>query len=323
MPGTFRRAALAAALLAATLAPVRAGAAVPESGRNVVANGVSLYYEIRGVAGGTPLVVVNGGPGFAHDYEHCSDAWDTLARQRRVMFYDQRGNGRSAALKPGQSCTLADQIKDLEALLDKLGFARVDLLGHSWGGYLAMAYAARHPERIAHLVIVDSAAPKWKDTTFRFDDFYPDVTPKQRAVAFAEELGDSTALAEDLFQYFGMLFVSAEKRDEFRAKHYRYNRAVNAALNADVERFDLTPELEKFRFPTLVVTGRFDVNVSPITAWKIHQSIPGSRFVVFEKSGHLPFFEEPDAFVAELERFLGRPTDSPIDSPTTNGNRAR
>jgi len=65
-----------------------------------------------------------------------------------------------------------------------------------------------------------------------------------------------------------------------------------------------------------VLTGRYDINVAPSTAWKIHRAIPGSRFAVFEESGHLPFFEEPWAFVKTLEEFLGGAIDL-IDSPTT------
>lgn len=296
-----------AAILAASLPAGTAHAAV-ENGSVFRAGPVSLYVEVRGSAAGTPLFVVNGGPGFDHNYVHASNAWDTLAKKRRVVFYDQRGNGRSGPLPDSVSCTLADQIADLDSVRAHLGFTRIDLLGHSWGGYLVMAYAARHPERIAHLVIVDSAAPKWSDTVFLFKDVYPEATERQEAVAFAEALGDSVALKADLHEYLGLLFYSTENRDRFmtHADEYHYNRRVNETLNADLAKYDLNPELPKFRFPTLVVTGRFDMNVAPGIAWKIHKAIPGSEFAVFDKSGHIPYFEESDAFVSRLEAFLGR-----------------
>lgn len=291
---------------AATAAVSSAAAPVPESGAVYQAGDVSLYYEVRGSALGTPLFVVNGGPGFDHTYVHCSDAWDTLAKKRKVVFYDQRGNGRSGPLKPGQSCTLADQVADLDLLRERLGFQRIDLLGHSWGGYLVMAYAALHPEHIAHLMIVDSAAPKFSDTIFLFKDIFPEATERQQAVAFAVELGDSVAIQTDLDEYLPLLFYSPEKRDQFlaSAEGYRYNPTVNRAITADLARFDLNPELAKFRCPTLVITGRYDINVAPSVSWKIHQAIPNSEFAVFEKSGHIPYFEEPDAFVRRVETFL-------------------
>ncbi len=285
-----------------------AGPSAPESGETFEAGGVTIWYEVRGGGAAPPLVVVNGGPGFDHSYLHCGDCWDRLARGRRVVFYDQRGTGRSGELKEGQSCTLADQIADLEALRGHLGFEKVDLLGHSWGGYLVMAYAARHPHRIAHLLIVDSAAPKIQDTAFLFKNIYPETQARQDALAFALELGDPEAIAADLREYISMLFYTKEAREASlaRASTFSYRQKVNRAIWGDLQRFDLNPELPKFRFPTLVVTGRYDFNVAPSVAWAIHRAIPGSELAVFEKSGHLPFCEESDAFVARLEAFLSR-----------------
>jgi len=307
--------ALAAAAVTALLftGPARAAGTAPaENGTTIKAPGATLYVEVRGGAGARaalPLVVVNGGPGFDHSYLHVSDAWDRISRGRPVVFYDQRGNGRSPALAKGQPCTLADQIEDLEAVRAHLGAQRIDLLGHSWGGYLAMAYAARHGDRVAHLVLCDSAAPKWSDTAFLFKDVFPEGVARQDALGFASTLGDSQAAAASLREYLAMLFVSPAKRDAFlaAAPGFRYSSAINAALNADLARFDLNPELPKLRLPALVLTGRFDANVAPSTAWKIHQAIAGSRFAVFETSGHLPFFEEPEAFVSTVETFLGSP----------------
>jgi len=301
----------AAALTIAATATIAFAAPAARSGpgQRFETGGVTIWYEVRGTAAGRPLVMVNGGPGFDHTYVLCSDVWDRMARTRRVVFYDQRGNGRSSALTAGQSCTLADQVADLEALRVRLGVEKLDLLGHSWGGYLVMAYAARHPGHVAHLVIADSAAPKWSDTEFIFKYVFPETLARQGRLDFFDTLGDSTAGQESLRAYLTMLFVSTAKRDEFvaRASEYRYTRSVNAALNADLAQFDMWPVLPTFRMPTLVLTGRYDMNVAPSTAWRIHQAIPDSRWEVFEQSGHLPYFEEPERFQRVIEDFLGRP----------------
>jgi proline iminopeptidase len=299
---------LTSAVLLAALAGASPAAPPVEQGTTFEAGGVTLWYEVRGGGPGTPLVVANGGPGFDHAYLHCSDCWDRLARSRKVVFYDQRGNGRSSELKDGQSCTLADQIADLEALRAHLGFEKIELLGHSWGGYLVMAYAARHPDRIAHLLIVDSAAPKIQDTAFLFKYIYPETQAREDAVAFAVELGDAEAIDADLREYMSMLFYTEEARAAFaaRAPSLVYRQKVNKAVWGDLQRFDLNPELPKFRFPTLVVTGRYDFNVAPSVAWSIHRAIPGSELAVFEKSGHLPFCEETDGFVSKVEAFLSK-----------------
>jgi proline iminopeptidase len=170
-----------------------------------------------------------------------------------------------------------------------------------------MACAARHPERIAHLVICDSAAPKWGDTVFLFKDIFPETTSRMDALAFAEELGDRAAAAESFREYLSMLCDSPRFRDSMLAQPpARLVPAVNRQLNADLQRYDLNPELPRFRFPTRVITGRDDINVAPSVALKIHRAIPGSRLRVFERSVRLPFYEERDAFVSEVEGFLGR-----------------
>jgi proline iminopeptidase len=293
-------------LVALLVALITVPAVAPEeNGTTFQAKSATIYYEVLGSGSVTPLIIVNGGPGFDHTYEHVSSAWEVLAKKRRVIFYDQRGTGRSPATKD-QTYTLADQINDLEDLRVHLGADHIDLLGHSWGGYLVMAYAAEHPEHISHLIIVDSAAPKFKNTVFLFDNVFPEGTERQAGLAFKEEMGDKAASDADLREYFSMLFYSPEKRDKFVATvgPSVYKKDINEAVEKDIERFDLNPEIRKFRFPTLVVTGRYDINVAPSVAYKIHQAIPGSRFAVFEKSGHLPFFEEPDEFVRVMEGFL-------------------
>ena len=79
---------------------------------------------------------------------------------------------------------------------------------------------------------------------------------------------------------------------------------MNQTINRDLQRFDLNPELPKFRFPTVVMTGRYDINVAPVVAYKIHKAIGQSTFVVFDRSGHMPFYEEPDKFAGVVQSFL-------------------
>lgn len=277
------------------------------------APGARIYYEVFGSGTATPLFVANGGPGFSHRYLLVSDAWKMLARDRKVVMWDQRGTGRSGPLKPGQSCTLADQINDLDALRSHLGYEKIDLLGHSWGGFLAMAYAARYPEHIDRFILLDSAAPRWKDTIFLFRDVFPEVTAREDRYQFVAALHEKdSAAARDAATrlYISMLFYSPKHRDEFLAKTKSLKEyyKVNRMLNHDIARFNLNPEIRKFHFPVLVACGRYDMNVAPVIAYRMHQEIPKSKFVVFQKSGHMPFFEQPDKFVSVVNAFLsGQP----------------
>ena len=291
---------------AVSLLSATGSASAQQAGDRLEVGGPTIYFERHGPREGTPLVLLHGGPGFDHTYFRVSDFWKTLAKHRPLVFYDQRGTGRSSPIDSAEQCKLSDQLADLEALVKALGAPRVYLLGHSWGGYLAMAFVARYAGLVQHLVLVDSAAPKWSETLFLFKEIYPEVEAANQSLAFAEALGDRRDPKASLNDYFSMLFYSPEKRASFiaAAPGFSYSEEVNAALDADVQHFDLGPELPKFALPTLVITGRFDANVAPLTAYKIHQAIPRSRFVVFERSGHLPFMEEPEDFVRLVEEFL-------------------
>jgi pimeloyl-ACP methyl ester carboxylesterase len=113
---SFRVLAIATCCLSASLLH----AADERPGRTFKTSSVTIYYETLGSAEGTPLVVANGGPGFDHTYLHLSDVWDVLAKTRKLVLYDRRGVGRSSPIAPGQSCTLRDQIEDLEASRAKM-----------------------------------------------------------------------------------------------------------------------------------------------------------------------------------------------------------
>lgn len=266
----------------------------------------SIYLEVYGDSQGVPLIVLNGGPGFDHSYLKVSDAWQDLGTNRPVIFYDQRGTGRSFPVQEGVSCTLVDQLSDLEALRSYLNFNQVDLLGHSWGGFLGMAYTARHPSHVRKLVLVCSGAPRLQDTVFLFENAYPEIVERQKAEEFGMEIGDDKAVRAYINEYLSMLFVSSEKRDQFMADADPkwYVHKVYETLWNDAQKFDLTPELSKFRQQTLVIAGRFDMNVATSVAYGIHNEIPNSKFKVFERSGHMPLFEEQEAFVHVVNEFL-------------------
>ena len=223
------------------------------------------------------------------------------------MVYDQRGTGRSEPYRADGSQTVETHVADLEALRAELGAEKVDLAGHSWGGYLAMAYATRHPERVAHMVLVGSGAPRLDETRILLHDFFPDEMDRFEASTSAILDGGSPsggrAALRDLVT---AMFYSTEKKDEFlrRNEDLDLNLAMNHALEVATAGVDMWPAVRALRLPTLVINGRYDTNVAPETAWKIHQAIAGSRLRFFERSGHFPFVEEPDLFVDVVEPFL-------------------
>ncbi|HEU4404368.1 MAG TPA: alpha/beta hydrolase [Polyangiaceae bacterium] len=119
-------------------------------------DGVSLWYKVAGNAGGPTLAYVHGGPCFGSlDFE--KSAGPALERSARVVYFDQRGCRRSAAGATEANLTMAASVEGLERLRRHLALERLNLVAHSAGGWVAVEYAKRHPERVGRLVLVDTS----------------------------------------------------------------------------------------------------------------------------------------------------------------------
>ena len=290
------------------------------------------YEQFGQDSGHTPTIIVNGGPGFSHTYMYLTDVFTRkFAHDRTVTFYDQRGIGNSKLLFASAPQGMPAQIADLEALRAKLRYDKIDLIGHSWGGEIAMAYAAAYPQHIQHLVLVDSAAPKFGQTLFLFDQVFPDELAQDEQLAKSTHSEPEAGLHPELpstvnrltsgrshdglmlRRYLARDFYSQERFQELTGDLSNeqigeiMNNDVNKAVVDAVEAVDLNDSIKKLRVPTLVMWGRFDINVAVLTGWKISQAIPGSKIVIYSKSGHFPFYEEESPFLRDLNQFLSEP----------------
>ncbi|HET8891368.1 MAG TPA: alpha/beta hydrolase [Candidatus Angelobacter sp.] len=290
---------LLTAILPAQTVPYATGVAHTEQ--------VDLGYETYGTKGtGLPIIAINGGPGLSHAYMMQNDLWERVGRNRFVVLYDQRGTGASKRMQAGASQTMGSQVADLDAVRQALGLNKVALLGDSYGGLVAMAYASVHPEHVAKLILSDSPGPSWHDIVHLLSDVFPDI--QEQGAQEEKKLGATTEAAAraGLRNHFRMIFYSPEKRDAYmgRMGDLGFEPAIGDAVEKATADLDLTSKLAGFKFPTLVINGRYDMNVAPLTAWRLAHAIPGAKVVFFEKSGHLPAYEEPDKYIEVLEGFL-------------------
>jgi proline iminopeptidase len=268
---------------------------------------VDLGYEAFGAKGtALPIIAVNGGPGLSHAYMMQNDLWTRIGKNRFVVLYDQRGTGASKRLPSGASQNMDSQVADLDAVRQALGLTKFALLGDSYGGLVAMAYAAAHPEHVAKLILSDSPGPTWHDIVHLLPDVFPDIQEQNKQEE--QKLGPETEAAAraGLRNHFRMIFYSPEKRDAYMSHmgDLGFEPAVSEAVAKATADLDLTSKLAGFKFPALVINGRYDMNVAPLTAWRLAHGIPGAKVVFFEHSGHLPSYEEPEKYIEVLEGFL-------------------
>jgi proline iminopeptidase len=292
---------LATAALAQTPMPV-----TPPTGR-VHTPGVDLAYWLYGAphANATPIFAVNGGPGLSHIYMVQNDVWQRLSAHRQVVLYDQRGTGASPLTNSVAPLTMDTEVADLDALRDHLHLDKIDLCGDSFGGLLVIAYAAAHPEHV-HKLIISDGLPSWKAIVHLFPQVFPDKLEANEAAAHASHATPEEQAQQSIRDHFALIFYSPEKLAHYMAnvKDLQFSPQTARAVGESSGNLDYTPALSKFNFPVLVITGRYDMNVAPLTAWRMYKAIPGAKFAVFEQSGHLPSYEEPDKYVQVVDTFL-------------------
>ncbi len=263
-----------------------------------------------------PIIAVNGGPGLSHVYMIQNDVWTArIAAKRQVVFYDQRGTGDSKLNDPNAPETMDAQVADLEAVRASLHVDKVHLAGDSYGGLLVSAYAAAHPEHVLTLILSDSAAPGFAALHPRLEEVFPDVIEETNA-SIAKLQGpdkDAASATLQLRAHFRMIFYSQELLARYLAHapaDLGSTAATGVAVGTAIEHLDLTQQMAGFHFPVLVIQGRFDLNVTPDVSWAVAHNIPGAQLVWFEKSGHLPYYEEPEKYAATVATFL-QAHDSP------------
>lgn len=256
-----------------------------------------------------PVIVVNGGPGASHD---------SVARLARlaaagvhVVAYDQRGVGGSSSPSDDARYALADQVTDLDAVRASLGAQRVALVGHSFGGLIAMAYAAAHPDRVTALVLVAPMAPDWKDAQAAGALLEARVKALGAAGKLAEPPssgsdGDdcrraSNAVLPALF--FDPDYPRTHDTPESRAT--QCSARVQSATFAALEGYDVRPGLAAFRAPTLIVVGAgdpFGDGPSRAAAAALAGATPDVARV--PGAGHFPWIEAATAFDDAVVPFL-------------------
>jgi pimeloyl-ACP methyl ester carboxylesterase len=280
------------------------------SGYVASGDGTRLHYSIQG--SGRDTVLVPGGMLLA-------PYLSSLREDATIVFYDPRGRGRSDWVPDAKRLTMADEVRDLEAVRAALGISRVALVGFSYLGLVTVLYAAEHPERVTRLALLAPMAPD-EQTSSR----YAPAERKHRNAAAAARLATERAAASDtadfaadcrrwndayLPMYFGdsaqvsqVVMDFCELRNESPARFLWRNDQVMRSLP---NRWDYTRRAMTIRVPTLVIQGDRDLAVSPDGARRWTELIPDARLIMLPGAGHLAYIERNNRLISALARFLG------------------
>jgi proline iminopeptidase len=270
----------------------------------IVVNGTELFYAEEG--NGPPCVFLHGGPGL--DHQEFVPWLSPLATSARLIYLDHRGNGRSQRIAPEQFTTAA-VVEDVEALRLALGFEQMAVLGHSFGGFIALSYALAHPSSVSRL-IVSCSAPSYDIGAEVEEQLAAFGDPKVEA-AFARENEiqsdeDMRAIILDELPFYFATYPDEIRRvAEDWAERTRYSAALSSWWSVNqMPLYDVRPRLGEARMPTLILAGRHDRVCSLNPAQIMLQGIPGARLVIFEHSGHMPQMEESDRYIQAVRDFL-------------------
>ena len=288
----------------------------------VDANGVLIYYQSFGQ--GPPLMLVHGGPGASHDYFLPYIA--PLARHNRLIFIDERGSGKSQKLDDPAGYTVEAMVEDVEAVRKELNLGKMTLLGHSYGGVLAQAYALKYQQNLSKLILC---------STFYSTSKMNEVFQKQLAAMPAELREKIQKLEKDgLFgkgkdfeknRYPTDYMNAAWGEGYFQYLYQRrpdpnYDPVANGVMSWDLYRemwgshgefvidgnlksVEYGDRITSIKVPTLITAGDHD-ECDPSLARYMADKIIGSKLFIVPQSGHMTFVDQPDLFIKTLTDFL-------------------
>jgi proline iminopeptidase len=283
--------------------------------------GARIYFKTLGR--GAPLLLLHGGPGA--DHSDFLPALRPLARHCQLVLIDERGSGRSERLKDPEGYTLDRMVKDIERLRQHLKLAQIVVLGHSFGGILAQAYALEHPRRILGLVLAGTgSSARCIDTDFRNirrrlpAGLRNRLTRLERAGIFAADgaykndyaAASARALAPYMYAKTPPRRLKRPPDLGMAVLREMWVRRSDFHIDGNLKGFDFTNSLARVKAPSLVVIGDRDL-VSPATADISRASLRRATLVVMAECGHMMFIDQTARFNRLLEEFLSLCTTRP------------
>ncbi|GAC1302746.1 MAG: alpha/beta fold hydrolase [Ktedonobacteraceae bacterium] len=279
-------------------------------------NGTTLYFDVVGSGLDATskfrqkptMIILHGGPGFDHTYLR---PWlDPVSEIAQLVYIDERGCGRSER-HTHEYYQLGIMADDIVLFCKALGIERPFVLGQSFGGFVALSIAARHPSFASGIVLFDTS-PAW---TGGYDlDALEQLVGGERGKELREiAYRESTGVAnEEELKRFEQEIMPYYWHQGFKQEALT-DMYSNPLLNMDIatymmgtlsREYDMRPRLSKMQVPALVLQGRYDWVTPMAGAQEMAQEIPNAQLHIFEHSGHMVFLEEPEELVSILKQWI-------------------
>ncbi|AZC12358.1 alpha/beta hydrolase [Microbacterium sp. ABRD28] len=278
-------------------------------------NDNELAVEVLGPEGAPVIIAHHGAPGLGSRAEPRA-SFGRLSDEYRVVVFDARGSGESEG---SGEFSHEQWAADIDGLREWIGAERIIMAGGSYGGFMAMEYAIRYPERVAALVLRDTAADNShaalaRENALASDRVDIDMEKFDRIdegrVRDNDDLRDCW---REILPLYDFTYDPEATERKVQATPYRYE-AHNYAFSKNLPNYDLTPSLPSIQAPTLLTVGRTDW-ITPVSCSEtIAGLIPEARLEIFERSGHSPQIEQAEEWTAVVRGFLHDvcpPTASP------------
>ena len=280
-------------------------------------DGAHLWFQIKGR--GDPVVVIAGGPGDSHLY--LTPWFDELAKHYKVIYYDAFGRGKSDRAKNPAEYSFDRDVKDLEGLRIDLGIEKWSVIGHSYGGMVAQAYALKYPNSVDKLILSNTFydGEMWQEnddnSNYEIKNQYPEVWAELMKLR-DQGMVSSSPECQRLYGQIpaGLLYYyDGANSDKVRKDSSSFNPQVyyqivgsdgDFLIGGDIGKLDFRTGLKNLKMPVLILAGRFDRVAVPRFSEKFQEYCPQAKFEMFERSGHLPFIEQPKRYFDVVEEFL-------------------
>lgn len=267
-----------------------------------------IFYEVVGT--GDPIIVVHGGPGLDHGY--LQPGLDALAGRNTLVYYDQRGTGRSSAELDSAAINVDAFVDDIEALRRALEFDEVTVLTHSFGSRFGLEYARRYPDRLRALILMNPVDPgtRFADQTAtrqqaaRTPEDQEELTQLMGSEGFAAQ--DPATLSAVYRVAFRGTFRDRDRVDELNfqlpATTAHNGQEVGRLLGLSLGDGEWWDRLPGIRTPTLILPGRYDI--PPVAmAEAMAEEMPNATVSVLQ-SGHFPYIEDGDGLASAIAGFF-------------------